>query len=1116
MTTTTRPQHPALVVMDPRLDAVTDLWAAHSTVTEASPRAGMPVPTSTYAGSLRGAGVPTEATTIRVQSAGLPGGEQGAATFVASPDGSTNWSGWEGPGAISQWEALSYSSTAANYRITPHVAVSPLGSLIATARVGSGSGIVLESYTRTAGSTTWGSAVTVDARGQTPYAPCSLAVGSKLMLFAAVEDTVSGLAYLWSWSSADDGATWSIAAAPAARDFATVLGVTGASIRRIRAAYANGQIILFLHTLSGTTNTTYQYASSDLGASFQRVATLAGEGFGDVIAVDGQFLHISGVFGAVSASSYSTRIRRYGSAYQGPQSAVVTTALSGTTALGSSYLTDAGSATVSLHNGFALVRDDTGVVYAFGVHYTTDPDAKTHRGQVIFSEDVGQTWAPWGVDTYSASDAGGYDYSARWWGPNTAASTATPEAVSPTAISAVYWRGRVAVAHNWRAPTSTLGNSLGIAYLGGMSRTVTLPPTVRAGRYADQASYDQQWLPFELPANLPQSMTFTQALTGAASLASPGRLNITSSGIGGTAFVTMNDPYASSAAVRASEGDTLIAECAFRAMTNPDTSTDRIAFKCRVDNGVYGYQISVRQNTVAIVVYDDVTGLVIASTGLIDEDIKSIRVGMDGASASVAIFWRYWKDDDTRGWTHLGTVTGLTSDGGTVGNHRIQWGQFSGAFATTIASRWYFAAASFGDRAGYANVGSSYHWDDYSAGTMPTQLTGRQIAPAPLAVFARASLSISALRGPFFTGQTWTVSPDAAYAARRVLPQIARSPRIGWRSTADNVELKLAFQLQATGADSTPVAPVMAVILRGINWRTGAIEARVGGTWTEVAAIDSALNGVSHAFARNGDTITATGYAAGNPYFATGELRGWTAQVSTARRRIRHNTEGKMSGTTYTGPLCRILIEGADAGTPTSGNLHLWAPDIAVIFPFTQNADGWRIVIDAQNTADDYYTIGQLMIGPLHLLAQPYSWGRTQTTERGSVIQIQPDRTTYLARPAPARRVIQMTWADGVDETQMWAASPSPDYPDFDSSDATNADAATLQSLSGLLNEADGRMVALIPRLDLPLTSARTIYRKAGLIVGTASAEDQIDTIQGEELNDEVVRSGNLVITEEV
>ena len=1113
MATTTRPQHPALVVMDPRLDAVTDVWDAHSTLTAAAPRAGLPVPGGSYSGSLRAAGVPTEATTVMVQGAGVPSGEQGAATFVASPDGATDWSGWEGPGAVSYWEALTYSSSSANYRIHPHVAVSPAGSLIAAARVGAGSGITIETYTREAGSTTWGSAVEVDTRGQTPYAPCVLAVGKRLMLFAAVEDTVSGLAYPWAFSSDDDGATWVIAAAPAARDLVTVQGVTGSSIQRIRAAYANGQIILFLHTLSGTTNTTYQYASSDLGASFQRVATLACEGFGDVVAADGQFVHISAVF---SGGSVTTRTRRYGSAFQGPASAVVSSALSSSTALGSQYLTNLGVATVSLHNGFALVRDDTGVLYALCSQYSADPDSSTHRGQVSFSEDNGLTWAPWGIDVYSSSSTA-YAYSARWWGPNSGDPGVTTEQVTPSALSAVYWRGRVVVAHNWRAPTSTFGNSLGLAYLGGMTRAVTLPPVARAGRYADQASYDQQWLPFEEPSNLLASITWTEALTGASTLSATGRLNLSSGGIGGTAYATMDDPYAASASVRDTKGDTLIAECAFRAVTNPDTSTDRIALKCRVDDGAYGYQISVRQNTVAIVVYDDVAGSVIASTSVLDTGAKSVRVGLDGSTGSVAIFWRYWQDDDTREWTHLDTVTGLSDDGGTVGNHRIQWGQFSGAASTTIESRWFFVGVSFGDRAGYSNVGSVAHWDAYDDSTyVPDTLKGRQIAPAPLAVFARAGASISGLRGPFFPGQTWTISPDAAYAARRVLPQIARSPRIGWRSTADNAELKLAFQLQSTGADSSPIAPVMAVILRGINWRTGAIEARVGGTWTEVAAIDSALNGAAFAFTRNGDTITASSYSASDPYLATGELRGWTAQYDTARRRIRHNTEGKLSGTTYTGPLCRILVEGADAGTPTSGNLRLWAPDIAVVFPFTQDADGWRIVIDAQNTADDYYAIGQLLIGPVHLLSQPYSWGRTQTTERGSVIAIQPDRTTYLSRPAPARRVIQMTWADGVDETQMWAADPSPDYADFDSGDATNADAATLQSLSGLLNEADGRMVALIPRLDLPLTTTRTIYRKAGLIVGTASAEDQIDTIQGEELNDEVVRSGNLVITEEV
>ncbi|MCH9834942.1 glycoside hydrolase, partial [bacterium] len=471
MATTTRPQHPALVVMDPRLDAATDLWDAHSTVTAEGERAGLPVPGGSYSGSLRAAGVPTEPILIQVQDAGVPSGEQGAATFVTRSTTATDWSGWEGPGAVSHWEALTYSSNSANWRTQPHVAVSPAGSLIAAARVGSGSGITIETYTRAAGSTTWGSAVTVGTRGQTPYAPCVLAVGKRLMLFAAVEDTVSGLAYPWAFSSDDDGATWVIAASPAARDLVTVQGVTGASIQRIRAAYANGQIILFLHTLSGTTNTTYQYASSDLGASFQRIATLAGEGFGDVIAADGQFVHISAVF----SGGVTTRTRRYGSAYQGPQSAVVTSAIDSATALGSGYLTNAGVATVSRHNGFALVRDDTGVLYAICAQYTADPDSPTHRGQVAFSEDNGLTWAPWGIDVYSSSD-NDYAYSARWWGPNTGDPGVTPEAVTPTALSAVYWRGRVVVAHNWRAPTSTFGSSLGLAYLGGMTQLVTLPP----------------------------------------------------------------------------------------------------------------------------------------------------------------------------------------------------------------------------------------------------------------------------------------------------------------------------------------------------------------------------------------------------------------------------------------------------------------------------------------------------------------------------------------------------------------------------------------------------------------------------------------------------------------
>ena len=1112
---TARPQHPALVVMDPRLDRVVEAWSSQSSYTEASPRAGLPDPSGAYTGSLRASGAQTAKIVTRVQSAGLPGSTGTAATVVHSPDGSTGWVGWEGPGTVSHWEAVNYTTSTTDYLIDPHIVTTPEGALVACARKGAGTGGgSLVVYRRAIGAASWGSPITVDTNGLEPFNPCLCVVGSRLFLFAAIEAPVGTDSYVWTFTSDDDGLTWQTAAAPATVDRTTVQAVPVADIQRLRAAYANGQIILFVHTRNGTTNTTYQWASDDLGASFALVTTIAGEGYCDVVAVGGQFI---AVFGRFSGAAYTTRIRRFGSAFQGAASAIIVSAVDSGNALGSVYLANV-AATVSLHNGFAIVADEVGCVYVFGVYYTADPDTPTYRGVVAVSEDRGLTWIPWGQDTYSASDPTGYGYSARWFSPiNTDSGTPSPSICRVRRFAVAAQRGRFVVAHNWVAPTATYGNSLGVAYLGGLT-TQCLPPINRGARYQDQASWDYAWWPFEEPSQI-SGITYTETGTGSSVLSAPGALNLTTP-LASTTFATLEDPMSLDPTQRDSVGETVIAEAAFQATANPDTSTDRIALRVRADDGVYGYQVSVRVNTSFIVVYDDVSGSNIL-TSLAVQGVKHVRVGLDGSTGTVAIWYRTWAPDVTRSWTFLGSDT-LTDDGGKVGNHRVQWGQFAGA-ASAPTSSWYFVAASFGSRAGFSNVGTSAHWDSFDASQLPDILKGRQLPAVPNAAFAASEVSVTGLRGPFYTGQVWSTAPDATFAVRRILPQIARSPRLGWRSQADNVQQTIAFRLQSTGTDSSPLGPVMACVLRGINWRTGAVQARIGGVWTTQATIDAALSSTAIGFTRNGDTLTPSTYAADRPYFATAELEGWTAEfgnisggVLIAQRKVRHSTEGKLSTGTYGGPVCRMTLAGVTGTEQTSGTMRLWSPEIAVIFPFSANADGWRILIDAQQTAEDYYTIGQMLLGPLHVLAAPYSWGRTQTTERGSVVEVQPDRSTYLSRPAPTRRVIQMTWADGVDETQMWAASPEPDFVDYDSSDASNANAATLHSLTGLLNEADGRMVALIPKVTLPITATQTIRRRAGLIVGTASAVDQIDTIQGEELTDEVHRTGNLVITEEV
>lgn len=1115
-TDTARPQHPALVVMDPRLDAAVRPWRTHSSYTQASPRAGLPEPSGAYQGSLRATGPQTSEFVARIQSAGLPGSTGTAATFVTSPDGSTDWVGWEGPGAISHWEAVNYTTTTTDHLLRPHIVATPDGTLLLIARKGATSGAgSLVVYRRAAGATSWGSAITVDTRGLEPFAPCLCVVGSKVLAFALVQAPTGADAYVWTFYSDDDGATWTEAAAPASVDLETVDAIASADAQRTRAAYANGQILLLAHTKNGTTNTTYHFASDDLGSSFVRVSTITGEGFGDVVAVGGQFVAITGRF---SGSSYTTRIRRFGSAFQSAASATIVSAIDGSNALGSVYLADV-TGTVSQHNGFALAVDEAGAIYAFGVYYTADPDSPTYRGVVSVSEDRGLTWIPWGQDAYTAADPA-YGYTARWFSPvNPDSGTASPNVCRIRNFAVAAHRGRFVVAHNWAAPSSLYGNSLGIAYLGGLT-TQCLPPINRGARYQDQASWDYAWHPFAEPSEISGiTWTETAAPAGSSTLAAPGHLQLSTTN--GVAYAVVNDAYFNDNTQRDSAGETVIVEFAADAITNPDTTTQRISLKARVDDGVYGYQVSVRLNTVAVVVYDDVAGTQLFASPTLATGPKHVRVGIDGSTGTVSVWYRLWSPDVVREWTHLGSDT-LTDDGGTVGNHRIEWGQHVGVPATNVVSRWYFVGVSFGSRSGFSNVGTQYHWDAFTSGDLPESLKGRQLPAVPRAAYAASETSLTGVRGPFYTGQVWGVAPDATFSAARILPQVARSPRLGWRSQADNTQQIIAFRLQETGADSAPTAPVMACILRGINWRTGSIQARIGGTWTTQATIDAALLSAI-GFARQGDVLTASTYAASRPYFATGELAGWTAQFGAtasgaSRRRIRHNTEGKLTtpGGTYTGPTTKLIASGITGSESTSGSLWLWSPDIAVLFPFSANADGWRIVIDSQTTADGYYTIGQMVLGPLHVLAAPYSWGRTQTTERGSIIEVQPDRSTYLARPAPSRRVIQMTWADGVDETQMWAAEPEPDFVDYDSDDASNANAATLHSLTGLLNEADGRMVALLPKVTLPIATTQTIHRRAGLIVGTASTTDSLDTIQGEELTDEVHRSGNLTITEEV
>lgn len=1108
-TATERDQYAALVIMDPRLADTEGLWAAQSSYTQATPRPGVPEPAGAYQGTLRARGSSTGDAHVRIAEAGLPGTE--GAQFLTTEDTGEEWMGWEGPAQTSHWESLTWSATASDYRQQPTIAVSPNKAVVIASKKGSPAGtqgIVVEH--KAASATTWTSVTVFEEAGRPAFHPCLLNVGSRLVLFFVVADPVSAKGYIHTYVSDDDGASWSIAAAPAARDAGTVYGLTTSEIQRVRGAYTRGQIILLVETWDGGAGvpSVVHFASQDMGATLHRVETISGIFGLSIVGIDGVFVAMAATTG-LNVKTY-----RIASAFQSMAVAYATLANEG---IGSTYAIDQ-VGQKSAH-GFALAADDTGAIWAWVVAYTIDPDVHQYRGQVAVSYDLGASWVTWGQDVASGD---GYSYSGRWWGPNDATGGGTPTNVAPREYQAVFHQGRALMAHRFNGPTTTYDNSLCLLHLGGWTE-LAMPRCNRIARYEDAATWDLTWLPFEEPENM--TAEYTESLAGAAtSVHTSPYLTLASSALASTRYYTFDDPGAT---VRNDVGDCAALDVAFYVPTGGDVSTERGSVKLRVDDGVYGYEVVIRQSATAIRIVDGVSGSQLASASGLTDGPRQFRLAIDGSTGKARVFWRPWEASDARRWTSLAGELTLTDDGGTVGNHRLQFGIFVGPSSGSLQYRHYWHGVSFGDKSAVSNVGSRFQWWDWDRSTdSPSGHTGRRLPAPPSGAYATSGVEVSGLDGPFLLGQTWAIEQTADYPAARVLPHVNRSPRLGWRSQADGVEESLAFQLgdvSDAAADSLPIGAVSALILRGVNWRTGELQAYRSGAWVKVCDLDNGMSEME--FTRTGNTITPNGNASAYPMLAAGELSGFIAHTRTtsgpvlsARRRVRFNTEGRWSNT-YSGPKCRCILDGVASGDPASGNVSFIATDVAYVFPHTGNAAGWRIVIDSQTTIDGYYTVGQVLIGPVHLLAHPYSWGRRVVQQLGSQVVEQDDRTTYLKRMAPKRRIVEMTWADGLDETQFWDTTPDPDYLDYDdgsSGEPVSTPSATLRTLGGLVAEADGQLVAYLPRIDHPITATTTYHRREQLIVGRASGETSIDTIQGEENNDEVVRSQTFAITEEV
>ena len=110
-------------------------------------------------------------------------------------------------------------------------------------------------------------------------------------------------------------------------------------------------------------------------------------------------------------------------------------------------------------------------------------------------------------------------------------------------------------------------------------------------------------------------------------------------------------------------------------------------------------------------------------------------------------------------------------------------------------------------------------------------------------------------------------------------------------------------------------------------------------------------------------------------------------------RKIKSNTAGKLSNTSQNTKQAVIVLYDADPTDPTTTTGYIVSNKCSVIVHQNgQRSAGFRLKITAQETNENYYKIGTMIYGPLHV-SQQYSRGKTTTYTAGTQIEETNDAT---------------------------------------------------------------------------------------------------------------------------
>lgn len=1070
------------------------LDATVTVTSQAGPRAGVVVPDQTTGLSLHGSGeldAASEATTTTIELATARGGNVGDATIRWRFSGDT-YRSWDAPVALAGWEYLARSTTADRYR-APHAIRRASTGLACVA-------VVYDSNTvqvyRQDGYGKWQSATVENTGATTRVTLVDLPSGRLLCLYTV--SVGASTTQIRSAYSDDDGATWTTGTSAC---LPSAFAGASSTIKRLRAVELNGQIALFLWS-QVSADEVYQYVSSDGGNLFSLVETLSTStvAYPDLAVLRGSIHLVTLKYDAAfTPSTIRAQSRRLASASQ-PASTASTSNI-GTNAVWGTY--SAGAFTAG---DLTIAGTDDGFLWVYGVDFDT---GGTRAGIIRVSPDAGATW----YDNHSNSHGGVSGTLIAWNGDST---TCLRE------LSACPERGRVVLAHTPQTSpggVATNFTSLCAGYMGGWSTVGMADPL--NGEWWEQAGWDYAYLPIDLPTDT--GTLWTRTLTGGATevLGATG-LTLTATGtdrIYYTASPTISSGLAEGILW---EGQVLV-------------SAGQLVLDLRLTDGTNGYSVQAVVSTTQVQIYDMGAGGTLLHTLAIDATSGIVlRVALDNTSTSV---WtgatgrvRAWARIDgpysgaspilhgprqDREWTHVGVTSTLTS--AAYAANRVRWGAVTAAGTGT------------------------YRWVLYSTGTQTAgnlaesvngDVHGALVPPASSPLHLTDGARIHGVNGPTSSGDTYTMAPAFEYPISAINPLVSPSPRRRWRSTGD----ALAQDIVLTGLDlGARLGDTWAVYVAGANWQTATLFRDSTGT-NKILDLDLAAGLINLGFTRARDLVfpTAGGAGASPTYYGEGALEGCYLDFGSNRvRKIAANTSGAwLTGGTASYNSTRIRLDSYDAGDPTSGTCTLRMTRGLWLIETMQSTDTLMLRIPAQDTAENYLTLGTLLIGKVRWFGQQYSRGRGLSFTPAYELSETRSGARRVRRLGPTRRAYEVAWDDGVDTTGLHSLATvgAPDYwtLGYTGADAVADIAGTPRTLSGIISSTSGAYLPVVLAPSVPqqgsapgtagipiLDPERHLY---GRIVTETLRVDADPSVRGDEFRDpgEVVKIGSVVLEEEL